>query len=123
MQGTIVSIIIATKSINKHLNAYQRLMFFDAVCKTAVISLLTQKKYQDVQLELFHHQHKFHPDQVKSVWKKLSQQVLLCADLVTPRQGQGQWKQNTMVEVNGTNKHAGILWTNLVEHFVNNVQR
>ena len=44
---------------------------FDAVSKTAVISLvslaLTQKSYQDVQNELLQNHNKFHPDQLKSV--------------------------------------------------------
>ena len=32
-----------------------------------------------------------------------SQEVLLCADLVTTSQDQGQWKWHTLVEVNSTN--------------------
>ena len=45
---------------------------------------------------------------------KWSQKVLLHADLVTPRQGQGQWKWYQMVEVNGAYKHGRYekVWLN-----------
>ena len=49
--------------------------------------------------------------------RKWSQYVLLCTDLVTPRQGKGQWKQYKMVDVNGAYKH-GRYQTNLIVQFV-----
>ena len=52
----------------------QKLKFFDTVSKTAVISLvsltLTWNQYPNVQLELFLHHTKFHPDQFKRVQEK-----------------------------------------------------
>ena len=58
-----------------------------AVSKTSVISFvslnLTQKYNQNVQLKLFQLHIKFHPNQLKSLQRKWSQQVLPCADLVT----------------------------------------
>ena len=52
------------------------------------------------------------PEQISS-WsdekcaRKWSHQVLLCRDLVTSRQGQIQWMQYKMVEINGAyNKHG-----------------
>ena len=46
--------------------------------------------------------------------RKLSQKILLCTDLVTPRQGQGQWKWYKMVEVNGAYKQGRYenIWLN-----------
>ena len=45
--------------------------FLDAVSKTAAISFVylnvTQKKYQNIQLDLLQLHTKFHPDQLKSV--------------------------------------------------------
>ena len=38
--------------------------------------------------------------------RKWSPDVLLCADLVTPSQGQGQWKWYNIVEVNGAYQHG-----------------
>ena len=38
--------------------------------------------------------------------KKWSQQVLFCADLVTPKQGHGQWKLYKMAEVSDGYKHG-----------------
>ena len=53
--------------------------FLDAVCKTAVISLvsvtLTKKKSQDLQLELLHHYIKFHPNQNTVIFGLLSAPV------------------------------------------------
>ena len=101
------------------------LKFVDTVCKTVVISLVslhfTQKKFQDVQLELLQDHIKFHPDKIKSVERIWSQEVLLSADLVTPRQGQGQWKWYNMVEVIGVHKH-GRYEQICVEQFACNVQ-
>ena len=46
-------------------------VFFDAVCKTAFISLvsinLTQKQSPGVQLQLLYHEIRFDPDEMKSV--------------------------------------------------------
>ena len=43
---------------------------------------------------------------MKSVEEKWSQKVLLCADLVTPRQRQGQWKWYKKVDVNGAYRYS-----------------
>ena len=70
---------------------------FNAVSKTALTCLLfqislTQRSYQDGQLDLFHNVITFYPDQMKSVQVKEanSEYVSLCADLVIPGQGKGQ---------------------------------
>ena len=39
-------------------------------------------------------------------FKKWNQQVLLCAELATRSQGQGQWKANKIAEANGAYKHG-----------------
>ena len=57
-------------------------------------------------------------------WKearKWSQKILLYADFVTPRQGQGQWKWYKTVEINGAYKH-GRHKENLFEKSVCNFQ-
>ena len=47
------------------------LKFFDTVCKTAVVYLISinfiQKQSHDVQLKFLHHHIKFHLDQMKSM--------------------------------------------------------
>ena len=54
--------------------------------------------------------------------RKWSQEVLVCADLVTPMQGQGQRKWYKMVRVNGAYKHGRFL-EKMVTKFTCNVQR
>ena len=100
--------------------------FLVAVCKTGVISLvsitLTHNLSQGVYLKLFHHHIKFHPDQMK-VREKISQQVLLCADLVTPRLGQGQWNG---IKINGRSQwrlYAWQVWKIWLKTVLWNVQR
>ena len=46
--------------------------------------------------------------------KKQCQEVLLCTDLVTPRQSQGQWNWYQMVQVIGAYKRGGYgkIWLN-----------
>ena len=70
--------------------------FFDAVSKTAVIFLislnLTQKQYQDVQLELLQHHISFHPNQLKSVQENEAKSLALCDSCI-------KW-QNSMVLIN-----------------------
>ena len=66
---------------------------------------LTQKKYQDVQLELFQHHIKIHTHHLKSV-RKWSGEVLLCVHLMAPSQGQDQWKWYKMEEVNCAYRHG-----------------
>ena len=55
--------------------------------------------------------------------RKWNQQVLLRADLMTPRQGQGPWKWYKMVEVNDDYTH-GIYentWLNSL-HVMSNIK-
>ena len=53
---------------------------------------------------------------------EISEEVLLCDDLVIPNQGQGQWKWYKMVEVKGTYKY-GRYEKKMVDKFACNVQR
>ena len=83
--------------------------FFDAVSKTAAISLALvifySKPSQDVQLELLHHNISFNPDQVKSAEKMKTIGLSSCWPC-DPRQGQGQRKWYKMVEVNDAHTHG-----------------
>ena len=57
---------------------------------------------------------------MKSEQKNGSQLVLLYAGLVTPRQGQGQWKWFKMVEINKSTTMVDM--KKMVEQFAFNVQ-
>ena len=71
------------------------MQIFSLTSKTALI--LTQKQYQDIRLQLL----QFSPRSYRNSVRKLSHQVLLRADLVTPSQGKVHWKWFLIVEVNG----------------------
>ena len=55
--------------------------------------------------EFFHNHIRFHRDELKTVGENETN-VLLCANIVTHRQGEGQWKWLKIIEVNGTYKHG-----------------
>ena len=57
------------------------------------------------------------------IWRKWSQQVLLCADLASHRQDQRQWKWHKMVEVTDAYKQGmyGTIWENGL-HVMSNVK-
>ena len=85
------------------------LRFFYAVCQTADISHISINLFKSnlPMLSL----NCFITTSISSWWdekcaRKWSQQVLLCAGIVTPRQDDSQWNWYKMVEVSDTCKHG-----------------
>ena len=97
---------------------------YDAVCKTGIISFVSTS-YSNVVSGCSAHiapsLHQISSWSGEKCGRKWSQEVLLCADLVTPRQGKGQWKQYKLLEVKCLK--YGRYEQKLVEQFACNVQR
>ena len=85
-------------------------LFWDALCKTKVISLvslnLTLKLSQDFQLELLHHCIKFCPDQMKRVEENKANGFCFALTLWPPGRVRISKSGIKMVEVNGVSKHG-----------------
>ena len=57
---------------------------------------------QDIKLEFLHHQIKFHPDHLKSVWENEASSEVKTSDILILL----YFIPYKMVQVNGANKHG-----------------